>query len=662
MFTVHEARVRCGSAVSAQGQAGQERQRESAAGWFRAGTRGGACRITTLAFATSGAFLSLACGSDPTVFMLSRPLEGQSPTVEPCLTSPLGCQGAPAATDGDSVTPEAPATADPTLDTGEASPPVSGLETGVAGSPAPAVQPQAPMGAAPEASVGGPDAADACWQMPVVSRARLFPAAGQPGALAGAKIAGSNTSAMNGFVDLAVVADTGSEGTWLDVPLANATPYRYVKYYGPAGSYGALAEVEFYAGETRLTGGAFGTAGSRDALGNTFDRALDGDTSSVFEGPLPNDNYVGLDLAAEHVPATPTLSPTAGTYAVPPVVTLSGEPGAQLFYTTDGTDPRLQGIPYTAAFSMTATGIVRVAATRECAAWSEPTQALYRVGAAASSSSATVQSSIHIGNSLTDTIVNLFEGVAASGGITVDFNRYTIPGAGTWLYADNPTGGFGVANVQESLRTRPFDHVSMQPFPNMPCQVTASADGDDSDSGYLNMAWTDARTQNPNVQFWVYQQWPAPLDYTDCITGGSWSRSDWVPPAPQSWEDAVANELAYQEAVRAELVRLNPTAPPPYIVPAGTALVALKHAVEAGAVPGISDFFGQLFNAAGTDIHLNPAGAYYVTLVFYACMFQDDPEGQVPDPVTGVTAEQAAILQRLAWQTVSGYALSGVPR
>jgi len=510
--------------------------------------------------------------------------------------------------------------------------------------------------------VGATGASDTCWQLPVVTRARLFPAAGQLGALVGGKIAGSNTSAMNGFVDLATIANAGSEGAWLEVPLQNAASYRYVKYYGPPGSYGALAEVEFYAGATRLSGRAFGTAGSRDALGNTFDRALDGDTNSVFEGPLPNDDYVGLDLAAEHVPAPPTLSPGAGTYALPPVVTLSGEPGARLFYTTDGTDPRIGGIPYTEPVALTATAVVRVAATRECAAWSEPSQALYRVGDAASSSSASVQSSIHIGNSLTDTIVNLFEGVAASGGITVDFNRYTIPGAGTWLYADNPTGGFGVPNVQEALRTRPFDHVSMQPFPNMPCQVTASADGADSDSGYLNMAWTDARSQNPNVQFWVYEQWPDPLDFTDCITGGSWTRGDWAPPAPQTWEEAVANELAYQEAVRAELVRLNPTAPPPYIVPAGTALVALKHAVEAGTVPGITDFFGQLFLAAGTDIHLTPAGAYYVTLVFYACMFQDDPEGQVPDPATGVTAEQAAILQRLAWQTVSSYALSGVPR
>ena len=73
-------------------------------------------------------------------------------------------------------------------------------------------------------------------------------------------------------------------------------------------------------------------------------------------------------------------------------------------------------------------------------------------------------------------------------------------------------------------RTRSFDHLSMQPFPNQPCQPTPSADGNDSDSGYVAQAWGDALAQNPAVQLWVYQQWPAPADFVNCMSGGGWTR------------------------------------------------------------------------------------------------------------------------------------------
>lgn len=506
--------------------------------------------------------------------------------------------------------------------------------------------------------------AGACWQLPVVDRARLYAVPGKAGALVAGKIAGSNTSAMNDFVDLATVP-AALEGDWTELRFANTTPYRYVKYYGPAQSYGAVTEVELYAGEVRLTGQGFGTTGSRDGSGNTFDRAFDGDVSTAFEGPLPNDNYVGLDLAAEHIPAAPAIQPAAGNYTSATTVSLATEPGATVYYTTDGSDPRSNGLRYSEPFSVAETAVVRAAATRECTLWSDTSQASYRVqgeGDAVSSARGSVQSSMHIGNSLTDTIIEYLEGMASSGGVALELNRYTVPGAGTWLYADMPSGGFGVANVQEALRTRPFDHVTVQPFPNMPCQVAASSDGPDSDSGYIDQAWSDARAQNPNVQLWIYHQWPSPVDIVNCVTGGAWTRGDWSPPAPQSWEEAVLNEGRYHEAIRAELIRLNPDARPPYVVPAGLALLDLKRSIEAGRVPGMTSFFAQLFQAGGTDIHLTSAGAYFVTLVFYACMFGQSPEGTANDPASELTDEQALVLQRLAWETVSGYALSGVPR
>jgi hypothetical protein len=514
--------------------------------------------------------------------------------------------------------------------------------------------------ASPDASVNADAgvAVDTCWHLPVIDRVRLYPAPGKAALLAQGRVEGSNTSAMNGFVELARVTTAAPEAQWLELGVSNPAAYRYVKWHGPSGSYGAIAEFELYAGAQRVSGLGFGTAGARAGADTTFARALDGDTQTFFEGPLADDQYVGLDLASAHVAASPTFSADAAS-STSQTVRITAATGAQVLYSTDGSDPRTAGKPYAGAITLGAgSTLLRAVATEPCKESSEISQALYPIGA----QSRAAQSSMHVGNSLTDTVVPYLQTLAQSGGITLDFNRYTVPGAGTWEYVEMPTGGFGVPNIQEALRTRPFDHLSLQAYPNMPCQALPSADGTDSDSGYMNQMWSDARTQNPNVQLWVYHQWPTPHDYSNCLSGGGWTRGGWAPPAPMSWEEAVANELSYHETVRAELVRLNPTAPTPYIIPAGNALVLLKRQVEAGAVPGLSDFFTQIFLENGTDIHLTPIGAYYVTLVFYGCMFQKTPEGTVPDPSVGVSAQQASVLQRLSWQAVTAYPLSGVLR
>jgi hypothetical protein len=508
-----------------------------------------------------------------------------------------------------------------------------------------------------------------CWQLPVITRARLLAAPGRAAALVGGKIMGSNRSAMNDFVDLGVVT-SAAEGAWVELTFSTPAAYRYVKFYGAPTTYGALAEVEFYAGDVRLSGEQFGTTGSRDDSGNTFDHALDGNPTTFFESPLPNDGYVGLDVAQGHIATAPAISPPGGDFRTAPTVTLQAEAGASLLFTLDGSDPQVNGTPYTGPLTLPArTTLLRTVARRDCTLPSETAQAVFRMPdtSVPGSPPPPVQSSIHIGNSLTDTIVDYMEPLAQSGGVQLDFNRYTIPGAGTYLYVDNPTGGFGVDNVQTTLQTRAFDHLSMQPFPSWPCQLRASTSGNDpgtdSDSGYISRAWGDALSQNPNVQLWVYQQWPDPLDVTNCITGSpTYSRGDWDPGVPADWNEAVMHELAYDEELVDELISLEPGAPRPYIVPGGLALVNLKAAIEAGRLPGYSDFFGQIFQAGGTDIHLTRPGAYFISLVFYSVMFQSSPVNTYVDPDTQLTDQQALVLQSIAWETVTGYASSGVTR
>jgi hypothetical protein len=84
------------------------------------------------------------------------------------------------------------------------------------------------------------------------------------------------------------------EWSTVDVSLGN---YRYLRYRGPNGSYGNVAEIEFYRAGLRLSGTGFGTSGSWGTAGNTFPKALDGDTRSFFDGPVSDGNYVGLDTS-----------------------------------------------------------------------------------------------------------------------------------------------------------------------------------------------------------------------------------------------------------------------------------------------------------------------------------------------------------------------------
>jgi hypothetical protein len=72
----------------------------------------------------------------------------------------------------------------------------------------------------------------------------------------------------------------------------------------------------------------------------------------------------------------------------------------------------------------------------------------------------------------------------------------------------------------------------------------------------------------------------------------------------------------------------------------------------------VKDFFAEHFS---DDLHLSAKGAYLVALVHYACVYKRNPAG-VTFAGTGLTAEQAAIYQRIAWDTARNYPWSGVAR
>jgi hypothetical protein len=131
----------------------------------------------------------------------------------------------------------------------------------------------------------------------VANRARLFPRAGFASRLVGGKFQGSNENATSGFVDLATIRKNPAEGKWLEVTFSNKTAYRCLRFFAPQESWANVAELEFYNGKIKVAGTPYGTFGSRDNNGNTFEKVFDGNTITFFDAAAPNSQYVGIEVA-----------------------------------------------------------------------------------------------------------------------------------------------------------------------------------------------------------------------------------------------------------------------------------------------------------------------------------------------------------------------------
>ena len=128
---------------------------------------------------------------------------------------------------------------------------------------------------------------------------------------------------------------------------------------------------------------------------------------------------------------------------------------------------------------------------------------------------------------------------------------------------------------------------------------------------------------------------------------------------PNNWQEAATNHTRYFEILRNEMQRRFPhPGKLVLIVPGGQTLIAMKEQIEAGKVPGMTDFFIEIF---ADDVHLTDKGRYLISLVHYACIYRESPEGKVSLAAkAGLSVEQARIFQELAWQTARNYKWSGI--
>ncbi|MCS6979441.1 MAG: T9SS type A sorting domain-containing protein [Flavobacteriales bacterium] len=102
-----------------------------------------------------------------------------------------------------------------------------------------------------------------------------------------------------------------------------------------------------------------------------------------------------------------------------------------------------------------------------------------------------------------------------------------------------------------------------------------------------------------------------------------------------------------------------PGCPPVYIIPGNRMMARFYDDIQQGLVPGISHV-NAIFSADG--VHLNDLGNYMVTMIHYACLFNQSPVG-LPHTLmsgTNIPPAFAQYVQHMVWDVVTHYPRSGL--
>lgn len=486
-------------------------------------------------------------------------------------------------------------------------------------------------------------AAAATTATTVVDRVRFFPAPDRAVAMVGAKFTGSNTSPFEGFQVLAEIVTTPEANAWTELRFPNRNVYRWVRYEGPAGSRGNVAEVEFYSGGRKLAGGGFGSPGFL-APGGHWKTVFDGQPATFFNSNQPDHQYVGLDLGDQAATARPALSPNGGDFATPQTVTLSSRsPEAAIRYTLDGTVPgREDGQRYAGPFRIEKVSTITAVAFQDGLAPSLAAFATIGIGPPPRRT----LNSFHVGNSLTGNASRFPVFVRTAGGRD-EFPKFLIGGSTTArLWNDRATTDGARFDLEYAKAQHPLDYFTLQP---RDFDLAREAD---SCASFIRLI----REKSPDVQSWLYAEW-VEMDRRRPINTGAYSSPQLQKTFPAlTWGESMSAMLLYNEDVRHAIAARQPGGKPVRVLPSALALGWARHLVDQGRIPGVapgeSGFYRLLFE---DHVHVNQNGCYLVALTWFAALYGENPEGVVLPVGTTLTAPQAVVLQRLAREVVKNY-------
>lgn len=231
----------------------------------------------------------------------------------------------------------------------------------------------------------------------------------------------------------------------------------------------------------------------------------------------------------------------------------------------------------------------------------------------------------------------MLAGLAASAGVTHDYDSHIGNGASlSWIW-NNPTTGEGL-NPRTALPTGSYDTIVMTEAIPLADQMQYN----DTD-GYAGNFYDLAMTGDSSAQTYFYETWHS-LD------------------GAYDWRARLTSDRALWESV-IDQVNAAKSGPDMLLIPAGTAMARLVDRIESGGVPGMSSRRDLFLD----DIHLNDVGNYFIACVQFAAIYRRSPVGLTRTTVdrfggafTAPSADVARIMQEIAWDVVSNDPRAGV--
>ena len=249
----------------------------------------------------------------------------------------------------------------------------------------------------------------------------------------------------------------------------------------------------------------------------------------------------------------------------------------------------------------------------------------------------------HIGNSLTYT-TGQFASYARSAGLLHKYQSFTAGGALTKKLWDIDFAKRRDAWDKMLAGIKRIDHFTVQP------RDFNIAEEADYDIRFFDVI----RKHSPDMQPWFYCEWVEKNRQrpTDKATVPSSQMKQLFPAL--TWEESMAAMLLYNEDLQLKVVETYKEGKRPRVLPSAIAMGWIKNMIDAGKVPGAKpgSFYPLLFSDGE---HPNVKGGYLVDLTWYAALYRESPEGKVLPAGAGLTAEQAKVMQRLAWDVVKNY-------
>ncbi len=234
---------------------------------------------------------------------------------------------------------------------------------------------------------------------------------------------------------------------------------------------------------------------------------------------------------------------------------------------------------------------------------------------------------------------------------TYNFAKQIIVGSPLWNNWENPENGEGDWDYSIDLPTGNYDRLIVTEAVPLQNHLTWS-----NTYVIVNNFNTFFHNHSTNGQMYIYETWHC-INSGPGLVGCSYDNDDQIP-----WRQRLADDLVKWEGIADYTNNLNPDKEV-LIIPGGQAMGRLYDAIENNTLHGVSSI-EHFYN---DDIHLNEIGSYYIACVMYATIYKKSPVGLTVDtnnvwgiPYDSPGATLGRQLQEIAWETVSGYARSGV--